>query len=192
MTTVTSKEQRTATRMVSVPNQSKPSCSRPCTSTAARERGKKSRSTVPFGRPSASRAFRGDIFIQASIKYVVLPVILILFIFSFPELDEAVSICTSRTRQFGTSIFPLGNWCRLWSRGDFVDQSLKNCVDILHVDIVKIWEQYDGRNVSSPHLPLVLSVQQNQYLSSDQFKINMSHVVKDLAITMSGNYVPSR
>ncbi|KAN0118381.1 hypothetical protein V8E52_005357 [Russula decolorans] len=64
-----------------------------------------------------------------------------------------------------------GHWRRLWSRLDFADQPLKNCVNTLHVDIVKIWEQYDGNN--------------NQYLSSDQFKINMSHVVKDLALSAS-------
>ena len=30
--------------------------------------------------------------------------------------------------------------------------------------------------------PAVLTAQRNQYLSSNQFKINMSHVVKDLAV----------
>jgi len=32
----------------------------------------------------------------------------------------------------------------------------------------------------------VLTTQRNQYLSSNQFKINMSHVVKDLAVTAGG------
>ena len=32
----------------------------------------------------------------------------------------------------------------------------------------------------------VLTAQRNQYLSSDQFKIDMSHVVKDLAVLVDG------
>ena len=108
------------------------------------------------------------------------------FICSFPELDKAVSISTSRTRQFPKLIFPLGRWCRLSSRLDFADQTFKYRVNILQVDIVvKIWEQYDGNNVSSPQLPSCLSVQRNQHLPSDRFKITMSHVVKDLALSAS-------
>ena len=34
--------------------------------------------------------------------------------------------------------------------------------------------------------PAVFIVQWNQYLSSDQFKINMSHVIKDLAVPADG------
>jgi hypothetical protein len=146
----TLKEQLTPA-VVPAPTKSNPSSGRSHTPTAARERGKMSR----IGRSSTLRASRGDVSIQASIKYVVclLPVFFISFIWSFPELDKAVSISTSRnTRQFGTLIFPLGHWRRLWSRLDFADQPLKNCVNTLHVDIVKIWEQYDGNNVSSPQL----------------------------------------
>jgi hypothetical protein len=43
-------------------------------------------------------------------------------------------------------------------------------VKLIHNDIVKIWNQDD----------------RNRYLSSDQFKINMSHVVKDLAVPAGG------
>lgn len=66
---------------------------------------------------------------------------------------------------------PLGRWSRPWSCIDFAVRSLKNCVNILHVDIVKIWEQYDGNNVSSPCCRLGLSVQRG-FLLSDRFKIN--------------------
>ncbi|KAF8469329.1 hypothetical protein DFH94DRAFT_232284 [Russula ochroleuca] len=65
-----------------------------------------------------------------------------------------------------TNYFPLGYWRSLWSSLDFADQPLKSCVNIIHVDIVEIWNLYD----------------RNRYLSSNQFKINMSHVVKDLAV----------
>ncbi|KAH9998788.1 hypothetical protein BJV77DRAFT_1064755 [Russula vinacea] len=57
-------------------------------------------------------------------------------------------------------------WRSLWSSLDFADQPLKSCVNIIHVDIVEIWNLYD----------------RNRYLLSNQFKINMSHVVKDLAV----------
>ncbi|KAI0272988.1 hypothetical protein BGY98DRAFT_1099659 [Russula aff. rugulosa BPL654] len=61
-------------------------------------------------------------------------------------------------------------WRSLWSSLDFVDQLLKSCVNIIHVDIVEIWNLFD----------------RNKYLSSNQFKINMSHIVKDLATPASG------
>jgi hypothetical protein len=61
-------------------------------------------------------------------------------------------------------------WRDLWSSLDFADQPLKSCVNIIHIDIVDKWNLYD----------------RNGYLSSDQFKINMSHVVKDLAVPTDG------
>jgi len=61
-------------------------------------------------------------------------------------------------------------WINLWSSLDFVDQFLKSCVNIIHVDIVEIWNLYD----------------KNRYLSSNQFKIKMTHVVKDLAVQAGG------
>ncbi|KAF8489086.1 hypothetical protein F5888DRAFT_1731195 [Russula emetica] len=66
----------------------------------------------------------------------------------------------------------------LWSSLDFADQPLKSCVNIIHVDIVEIWNLFDRHRVSSPQFPA--------YLSSNQFKINMSHIVKDLAIPAGG------
>ncbi|KAF8259219.1 hypothetical protein EI94DRAFT_1813704 [Lactarius quietus] len=56
-------------------------------------------------------------------------------------------------------------WRSLWSSLDFADQSLKNCVNVVHDDIVEIWNLND----------------MSRYLSSAQFKAKMSHVVKDLA-----------
>ncbi|KAI9456382.1 hypothetical protein BJY52DRAFT_563201 [Lactarius psammicola] len=56
-------------------------------------------------------------------------------------------------------------WRSLWSSLDFADQTLKNCVNIIHVDIVEIWNLND----------------KTRYLSSDRFKAKMSHLVKDLA-----------
>jgi len=56
-------------------------------------------------------------------------------------------------------------WRSLWSSLDFADQSLKNCVRIIHDDIVEIWNMND----------------KTRYLSSNKFKARMSHVVRDLA-----------
>ncbi|KAI0285606.1 hypothetical protein BC826DRAFT_1051403 [Russula brevipes] len=53
----------------------------------------------------------------------------------------------------------------LWSSLDFADQPLKNCVNIIHVDIIEIWNLND----------------RTSSLLSIEFMENMSHVVKDLA-----------
>jgi len=61
-------------------------------------------------------------------------------------------------------------WRSLRSSPDFAEQPLKSCVNVIHIDIIKIWNLYDRR----------------RYLSSNQFKMNMSHVVKDLAMPAGG------
>ena len=38
-----------------------------------------------------------------------------------------------------------GYWRNLWSSVDFADQTLKNCVKIIHDDIVEIWNLNDSR-----------------------------------------------
>ncbi|KAH9172754.1 hypothetical protein EDB89DRAFT_2069422 [Lactarius sanguifluus] len=58
-----------------------------------------------------------------------------------------------------------GYWSNLWFSPDFADKTLKNCVNIIHLDIVEIWNMNDKR----------------RYLSSDIFKAKMSRLVKDLA-----------
>ena len=84
-----------------------------------------------------------------------------------------------------TRHFPLGYWRNLWSNLDFADKPLKDCVNLIHDDIVKIWDP-DGRIKLVASVALVLTAQQNQYISSKQFKINISHIVKDLAVTAGG------
>ncbi|KAI9439394.1 hypothetical protein BJY52DRAFT_1217284 [Lactarius psammicola] len=66
-------------------------------------------------------------------------------------------------------------WRHLWSSDDFAGHSLKSCVNVIHVDLVEIWNLNDRTG----------------YLSSDEFKAKMSHIVKDLegpTSTMSGPY----
>ena len=60
-------------------------------------------------------------------------------------------------------------------------------MDVIHAGIVEIWNLNDVNRVSSPRFPgfffsLLIGNQYLSDLSSDQFKINMSHVVKDLAV----------
>ncbi|KAH9170085.1 hypothetical protein EDB89DRAFT_1908087 [Lactarius sanguifluus] len=57
-----------------------------------------------------------------------------------------------------------GYWRWLWSSVDFADHSLKSCVNIIHADLVETWNLND----------------KTRYLSSDDFKTKMSHLVKDL------------
>jgi len=48
---------------------------------------------------------------------------------------------------------PLGYWRDLQSGRNFVGQSLKNCMDIVHVDIVDIWNLDDEASVSFLRFP---------------------------------------
>ena len=48
---------------------------------------------------------------------------------------------------------PLEYWRSLWSSLDFAEQPLKICVNVIHIDIIKIWNLYDRRRVSFPQLP---------------------------------------
>ena len=49
-------------------------------------------------------------------------------------------------------MYILGYWRSLWSSMDFADQTLNNCVNIIHTDIVEIWNMNDRTRVSSPVL----------------------------------------
>jgi len=65
-------------------------------------------------------------------------------------------------------------WCNLWSNLDFAGQELKNCVDIIHADIVEVWNLND----------------KSKHLLSDTFKGRISHIVKDLAEPGGGIPIP--
>jgi hypothetical protein len=122
------------------------------------------------------------ITIHASIEYVVC-------LSRFISLSVFV-LRIGRSRQYIKftdepiliNLFPLGYWRTLYSNLEFADQPLKSCVNIIHVDIIDIWNLYDRHRVSSPPWRFVITVQRNQYLSSNEFKINMSHVIKDPTI----------
>ena len=48
------------------------------------------------------------------------------------------------------TVVVLGYWNNLWSSRDLLDQSLKNCVNIIHDDIVETWNLNDKTGVGFP------------------------------------------
>ncbi|KAN0135817.1 hypothetical protein V8E53_006269 [Lactarius tabidus] len=79
--------------------------------------------------------------------------------------SAALRVCRDIVIQASIEAGRNGYWRNLGSRVEFNDQTLKNCVNIIHVDLVEIWNLSD----------------KDRYLLSDEFKAKMSHLVKDLA-----------
>jgi hypothetical protein len=120
------------------------------TSTRSSSQGAKPRvSYAPLVWSVALRASR-DITIQACIEYVTcLPtfILVIHLVFSIGRSREYID---PTVKPIPTNYLLLGYWRNLWSSLDFADQPLKSCVNIIHVDIVEIWNLYDKTRVSSP------------------------------------------
>ena len=51
------------------------------------------------------------------------------------------------------NFIPLEYWRNLRSTLDFAEQPLKSCVNVIHIDIIKIWNLDDQRRVSFPQFP---------------------------------------
>jgi hypothetical protein len=127
-----------------------------------------------------------EVIIEASIEYVdpLIPLSNTIFIYLVPRVGQSRKyIHLEKPSQFLRNHVHLGYWRNLQSSLDFVDQTLESCVNVLHVDIVEIWNLNDGDNVSYLRFPycFYLCSHGHQYLLSTSFKIKMSHVVKDLA-----------
>ncbi|KAN0136298.1 hypothetical protein V8E53_005903 [Lactarius tabidus] len=69
---------------------------------------------------------------------------------------------------FNMAMVLSGYWRTLWNNRDFANQKLKDCVDVIHFDIVAIWNLNDKTG----------------YLFSDRFKIKMSLLVSDLSASV--------
>ena len=100
---------------------------------------------------SVSQRASRDINVQAAIECVTSLVLLNLFFSSH-------SVRQSWTKQWAEYFFwikvnltrfltHIGYWRRLWSSDDFVGQSLANCVEIIHADIVGTWNLLDKEKV---------------------------------------------
>ena len=114
-------------------------------------------SVAPLAWSVAQRASR-DISIQTSVEYVdCLPTFMsfICFILRIGRSREYIDLMDE---PFPTNYFPLGYWRNLRSSLDFAGQPLKSCVNIIHVDIVEIWNLCDKTEVSSPQLPCCFTV----------------------------------
>jgi len=55
-----------------------------------------------------------------------------------------------------TKYFSLGYWRSFRSGHYFDGQALKDCLDIVHIDIVEIWNLNDRDQVSVPHFSSAL------------------------------------
>ena len=125
------------------------SCAAPSSRSSSQEM-KPRIAPAPLAWSVALRTSR-DITMQASIEYVVCLSTLISFIY-FASQDWATS-WVYRPYGQARAYFPLGYWRNLWSNFDFADQPLKSCVNIIHVDIVEIWNLFDRLRVCSPQFP---------------------------------------
>jgi hypothetical protein len=68
------------------------------------------------------------------------------------------------------------------SSPDFAGQTVKACLDIIHTDIVDVWNLRDPDMVCLLFLRLYFFAEGDcQYLSSVGFKAQIYHLVEDLA-----------
>jgi hypothetical protein len=65
----------------------------------------------------------------------------------FLGLDKAVSLLVRIYRCILTKRYPVEYWRRLWSSVNFDDHSLRSCVNVIHVDLVEIWNLNDKAGV---------------------------------------------
>jgi len=84
--------------------------------------------------------------------------------------SAALRVCQDIIIQASIEVGRSRYWRSLWSSLEFSNQSLKNCVNTIHLDIVEIWNLNERARC----------------LSSAEVMGKMSHVVKDLA-TSDGN-----
>ena len=116
-----------------------PQSSKPSSSQSNRTRAK---SLVPHKKINRSPMSR---IIKASIECVVCLPTLISFIWLVLRNGRQRECIDRSDKPILTSCFPLGYWRNLWSNLDFADKPLKDCVNLIHDDIVKIWDP-NGRN----------------------------------------------
>ena len=91
--------------------------------------------------------------IRASIEYVVCLPTLISFICLALRNGRSREYIDLTDNRIPTTCFPLGYWRNLWSNLDFADKPVKHCVNVIHIDIVKIWNLDDRNGVSSFSCP---------------------------------------
>ena len=75
----------------------------------------------------------------------------------------------------------IGYWRRLWSSDDFRGETLANCIEVIHEDIVGTWNLPDTDKVCLLFSSWLFCAYRDQYLSSIAFKAEISYLVQDLS-----------
>jgi hypothetical protein len=91
--------------------------------------------------------------IQASITYVICLPTLVPFISLVLRIGRRREYVDLTSQAISDKLFTIGYWCNLWSSLYFADLSLKDCVNLIHVDIVEIWLPDNKNGVGSPQFP---------------------------------------
>ena len=107
---------------------------------------------------SAAQRVNHDINIQASIEYVQSCSFLKVITSSHsPGLGEVVSnVCPITASIPISSLAYAGYWRSLGSSQDFTDQVLGSCVNVIHEDIINVWNFDDRERVSRSFITSVL------------------------------------
>ena len=114
---------------------------------------------VPLVWSAALRVNR-DIFIQASIEYVAFVPNFVSFIYVIFRIGRSRKLNRlADSSQFKQLYFRIGYWRDLWSSVDFIELPLKDCLNVIHEDIVEMWNLSDRTRVSSPFFLCCLSSQ---------------------------------
>ena len=127
--------------------------SRTAPSSRSSLQGAKSRiAPAPLTWSVALRASQ-DITIQASIEYVLRLSTLISFICLVFRIGRSREYMDLTDERILIKFIPSEYWRNLWSSPGFTGQTLDNCVNVIHIDIIEIWNLYDRDRVSSLDVP---------------------------------------
>ena len=72
-------------------------------------------------------------------------------------------------------------WHNLGHSQDFTNRTLESCVNVIHEDIISVWNFDDRESVSHFFISSVLFAEKTQYLLDGKFKATMTGLVRDMA-----------
>ena len=76
---------------------------------------------------------------------------------------------------------PIEYWDGLASSDDFAGRTLASCVEVIHADIVGVWNLPDKDRVRLSFVMVASLAKDIQYLSSNAFKSEIYDLVQDLS-----------
>jgi hypothetical protein len=83
----------------------------------------------------------------------------------------------------------IGYWRDLGSSRYFTNHTLESCVNVIHEDIITVWNFDDVEGVGHSFIFSVLFSEGNQYLFGREFTATMTHLVEDTARMPEVSYV---